>query len=131
MFRPSADDGTRAAWRDAVAPSLTLACLGASAIAIVLSPPDRVNSLSVIFGVAALGAGFLAVGEPGGRFGVSASFIVYVLAAAFLGPLSAAVSAVITELSASVRSKTPWRTAVFNNLAPAVLSAVVGAIIIR
>ncbi|MGP0053763.1 MAG: hypothetical protein ACLPZR_33675, partial [Solirubrobacteraceae bacterium] len=64
------------------------------AAAVILSPADRVNGLSVIFGIAAVAAGILVVGESGG-LSVSASFIVFVLAAAFLGPTSAAAAAVI------------------------------------
>jgi len=72
----------------------------------------------------------LVVGESGG-LAVSAAFIVEVLAAAFLGPASAAGVAVIAELTATLRMRTRWRTVAFTNLPPAVLAAVTAAGIIR
>ena len=95
-----------------------------------MSPPDRVNSLTVILGVAAVGAGILVAGERGG-LAISASFIVTVLGAALLGPASAAAYAIIAELSATVAMRTRWRTVVFTNLPPAILAAVTSAVIIR
>jgi putative nucleotidyltransferase with HDIG domain len=129
MVRGRAGGGA-ALRRHAAAPVATAAALAAAAAGIAAGPPDRLNSLSVILGVAALAAGVLAAGEPGGRLGISSSFIVWVLAAAFLGPLSAAVTALIGEAGASLRSRTPWRTALLNNTAPSVLPAVVAALII-
>jgi putative nucleotidyltransferase with HDIG domain len=103
------------------------ACVGA----VAAGAPDRVYSLSIILGVAAACAGFLAVGDAPGGIGISAGFIVAALAAAFLGPASAAIAAVVTELSATLRSKTRWRTVIYTNLPPAVLYGVVPAFIIR
>ncbi|HEX3830882.1 MAG TPA: HD domain-containing phosphohydrolase [Solirubrobacteraceae bacterium] len=77
-----------------------------------------------------MGAGVLVVGEHGGMQ-VSASFIVLVLAAAFLGPASAAAAALIFELTATLVKRTAWRTVVLNNLAPGLVPAVVAALIIR
>ncbi|MGA2011724.1 MAG: HD domain-containing phosphohydrolase [Solirubrobacteraceae bacterium] len=104
--------------------------LAACAVAIALSAPDRVDSLSIILGVAAIGAGVLVAGERGG-YGVSASFIVYVLAAAVLGPASAAGVAVIAELAATFTMKTSPRVVVYNNLPSAVVPAVASALVIR
>jgi putative nucleotidyltransferase with HDIG domain len=101
------------------------------AVVIALERPDRVDALSVILGIAAVGAGLLAVGEGGGRLGVSASFIVAVVAGALLGPASAVAAAIIAEVFASLRTRTPWRTVVYNNLPPAVVSAVASAVVIR
>jgi len=70
------------------------------------------------------------VGEHGGMQ-VSASFIVLVLAAAFLGPASAAVAALIFELTATLVKRTAWRTVALNNLAAGLVPAVVAALIIR
>ncbi|MGI8713274.1 MAG: HD-GYP domain-containing protein [Solirubrobacteraceae bacterium] len=106
------------------------ACLVASCAAIVLSSADRVSSLSVILGIAAIGAGLLVAGERDG-LSVSASFIVTVLAAAFLGPASAAGVAVIAELSATAMLKTRWRLTTMVNLPAAVVAAVCAAVIIR
>jgi putative nucleotidyltransferase with HDIG domain len=100
------------------------------AVAIALSPPTHVTTLSVILGVAAVGAGVLVAGEQGG-LAVSASFIVFVLAAAFLGPASATAAAVIAEVAASITMRTHWRASVFNNLPPAVIPAVAAAVVVR
>ncbi len=98
---------------------------------IALSAPDRFDSLSVVLGVAAIAAGVLAVGESKGGLGISAAFIVAVLAAAFLGPATAAAVAVIAELSAAVTVRTSWQAVVYNNLPSAVVPPVTAAIIIR
>jgi putative nucleotidyltransferase with HDIG domain len=63
--------------------------------------------------------------------GVSASFIVFVLAAALLGPLSALLAALVTEVVASVRTKTPVGRMFYANIPPAIVPAVVAAAIIR
>jgi putative nucleotidyltransferase with HDIG domain len=102
----------------------------ACAVAIALSPPDRVNGLSVILGFAAVGAGILVVGEKGG-LSVSSGFIINVLAAAFLGPASAAIAAIITEFTAAFRLKTPWRSVMWINLPAGVAPAVAAAVLIR
>jgi len=110
---------------------VTLASAAACALAIALSAPDKLDSLSAILAAGAVAAGLLSTGERGGRLGVSASFLVFVLAAAFLGPASAVAAALIAELAASLRSGTRWRIAVLNNAPPAVVPAVAAAIIIR
>ncbi|MGO9961182.1 MAG: HD-GYP domain-containing protein [Solirubrobacteraceae bacterium] len=130
MLRPRADRDDRFVWRDAAAVAITIVSFAGCAAAVILSPADRVNGLSVIFGIAAVAAGILVVGESGG-LSVSASFIVFVLAAAFLGPTSAAAAAVIAELTAAVRMKTSGRAVVFINLPANVVPAVVAAIIVR
>jgi putative nucleotidyltransferase with HDIG domain len=130
MFRRRTEPGARFAWRDAVGLAAGLASAAVCAVVVVLSPAEPVDSLSVILGIAAIGAGVLVVGERGG-LAVSASFIVIVLAAAFLGPASAAAAAIIAELTATVAMKTRWKTVVFTNLPPAFLSAVTAAVIIR
>jgi putative nucleotidyltransferase with HDIG domain len=131
MLRRRAEHGAGEVWRMAVPPATTVGVVILTGVAILMSRPDRLNSLSAIFGIAAVGAGILAVGERGGRLGVSASFIVTVLAAAFLGPVSAVAVAVISELSAALMTKTPWRTVAFNNLTPAMVAALASAVIIR
>lgn len=114
--------------RWALSPALALAVCAA---AIVVSSPDRVSSLSVILGVAAVVTGLLVVGEGGGGLGVTGAYIVFVLAAAFLGPLSAALAAVIAEVSAAVRMKTSNRFTLSINLPSAAVPAVVAAVLIR
>ncbi len=97
---------------------------------IVVAPSERVSSLSIILGTAAVLAGFLAVGESGG-LGVSASYLVFVLAAAFLGPISAAAVALVAEIFASLRSRTPWSRMLYTNLPSVIIPAVACAVIIR
>jgi len=129
MFRHGADDAPRFTWREALAPAATLLSFVACAIAIVLSPADRVSALSVILGVGAIGAGCLVAGESG-RLAISASFTVFVLAAAFLGPLSATIAAVIAEVAATLTMRTRWRAFLYGNLPAAVVPAVVAAVIV-
>jgi putative nucleotidyltransferase with HDIG domain len=108
----------------------TLASFAVTALVIALTWPDRVGALSVIFGIGALGAG-LTVSRDQENNSISGSFIVSVLAAAFLGPASAAAAIAIAELTATVRLKTRWRAMVFNNLPAAAVAAVLGAVVIR
>jgi putative nucleotidyltransferase with HDIG domain len=97
--------------------------------AVALSAPDRVDALSVILGVGAIGAGLLVAGESG-RLAVSAAFTVYLLAAALLGPISAIVAAVIAEVAATAVMRTRWRPFVCN-LSSAVVPALTAAVIVR
>jgi putative nucleotidyltransferase with HDIG domain len=130
MLRRRAEDpGGR---RDglAVASALIVLTLAACGVAIALSPPERVSSLTVILGFAAVGAGILVAGERG-RLSVSAAFIVAVLAAVFLGPVSAAALAVVAELTATARMKTHWKTLVFTNLPAAIGSPVAAAVVVE
>jgi putative nucleotidyltransferase with HDIG domain len=130
MLRRGAERPTALSRRDVLALLVALTSFAACAVAVVLSRADRFDSLSVIFGFAAIGAGVLVAGERDG-LSVSASFIVILLAAALLGPMSAAAAAVIAELTATVVLKTRWRSVVLNNLPAAVVSAVAAALVIR
>jgi putative nucleotidyltransferase with HDIG domain len=131
MFRRRADDAASRAWRSALPGVVAIATLLICIAIILLGRPDRVYSLSVILGIAAIGAGVLSVGERGNRLGISAAFIVAVLAAAFLGPASAAAVAVLAELTATLVMRTRWRVVLYTNLPPAVASAVASAVVIR
>jgi len=130
MLRRSAGDANRAWWRGWLAAGLITASVVICAIAVADGPPDRVNSLSVILGIGAVGAGILVAGERGG-VSVSASFIVTVLAAAFLGPISAAAAAVICELAAAARLRTRLRWVVFINLPTTLIPAILAGLLIR
>jgi putative nucleotidyltransferase with HDIG domain len=99
-------------------------------VVVALSRPDPVNALSVIFGFAAIGAGLMVAGEKDSN-SISAAFLVGILVAGFLGPASAAVAAILAELTASISLRTRWRTVVLNNLPAAVLAAVSAAVVIR
>jgi putative nucleotidyltransferase with HDIG domain len=129
MLRPGADDGGRNTFREVLAPLVVLLSVAICIVAIVLSPSDKVNALSPILGVAAVGAGILVAGENGG-LAISGSFITITLAAAFLGPASAVAAAVVAELAATVSMRTRWRATLFN-LPPAIVGAVAAAVIIR
>jgi putative nucleotidyltransferase with HDIG domain len=129
MLRGLAEE-TRDRWRRVALPSAAIVSVAVCATAIILSRPDRVDSLSIILGIGAIAAGILVVGESG-DLGISASFIVILLAAAFLGPASAAAAMLICEISATLVKRTAWRTVVLNNLAPGLVPAVVAALIIR
>jgi putative nucleotidyltransferase with HDIG domain len=131
MFRRRADDGAKRAWRRLLPGAVAIGSLLACIAVILVGRQDRVYSLSVILGVAAIGAGVLISGERGNRLGVSASFIVATLAAAFLGPASAAVIAVLAELTATLVMRTKWRVVLYTNLPPAVTCAVASAVVIR
>ena len=124
------EDARSSGARDARALLLTCGSVAICGLIIGLSPPDHIGTLSIVLGVASAAAGFFVSGEHGG-VGVSASFIVAVLAAAFLGPASAALAAVIAELTATARMRTSWRVVAFLNLPPAIISGVVPAVIIR
>jgi putative nucleotidyltransferase with HDIG domain len=127
MMRRRAGGSARFSWREVLPPTLTaLACVAGT----IASPTNRVNSLSVVLGLGAVVAGYLVVGERGG-VGVSPSFIVWVLAAAFLGPPSAALAAVIGETAANVRRRTSPRMVFCVNLPSSVVPAVAAAVIVR
>jgi putative nucleotidyltransferase with HDIG domain len=112
-------------------PTIVLICgLVASVIAAVLQAgSDRAphNSLSIVLGISAFVAGYTMV-TLGGRTAVSATFIVVVLAAAFLGPVSACLTAVIAEIAASLRVTTRPRPYAFaSNLLGAMAPALAAA----
>jgi putative nucleotidyltransferase with HDIG domain len=130
MLRGRAGLRVRLGRRDRLAWVLSVLSFIIGGLGIVLSHPDQVNALSVICGIGAIGAGVMVAGERGG-VSISASFIVIVLAAAFLGPASAALAAVIAELTATAVLRTRWRSVALNNLPTAVLTSVLAAVVIR
>lgn len=107
-----------------------LALLLVSGIALVLGHLDRVNALTPILAAAAIVAGAMTSGRHG-RVSVSSAFIVWLLAASFLGPLSAGLAAVLSELAAAAFHRTAVRSVVLVNLPAGVGPAVAGAFIIR
>ena len=104
--------------------------IGTVGVAAAVGGGDRVTNLSIVLGVAAVAAGVMVAGARDG-LSVSASFLVYVLAGAFLGPRSAAVAAILSELVASARLHTRVRAVVLNNLPANVVPAVAAAFICR
>ncbi len=116
---------------DGVAATSVVALTGTAVVAVVLtSRADHVGVLTTVFGVAAVVAGFLAAGAPDGA-SVSAGFVVIALAAAFLGPRSAAVAAILSELSSSLALRTRPRSVLLVNLPAAVIPALLTAVTIR
>ncbi len=97
--------------------------------AALVAPADHVSGLSVVLAVAAVTAG-LGVARVRQRVEVSASFLVVMLAAAFLGPASAFVAAVVSELAATRVISTRPRAFV-NNLASGGLTALLAGTLIR
>jgi putative nucleotidyltransferase with HDIG domain len=127
MLRRRTDGASIPRWRRALSLAITASVCAAG---IAVGPADRVTSLTVILGIAAVLSGALAMGEQDG-IGLSASFIVFVLAAAFLGPISAALAALIAELCATLRYRTPWWRTIYLNLPPALVPALACAVIIH
>jgi putative nucleotidyltransferase with HDIG domain len=108
-----------------------LLVVGGCIAAAILVHWDRFGALSVILGLAALGAGLVYEGGEESAANVSASFIVIALAAALLGPVSAGVVAAISELTVVVRYRSPWTVVVSANLPACVLPAVGEGVLIH
>jgi putative nucleotidyltransferase with HDIG domain len=114
-------------------PTVILVCglAGCAVAAAVQSGSDQGlhHSLSIVLGIAAVVSGYMVVTMVG-RAGVSASFIVALLAAAFLGPISACLAAVIAEVAATWRVKTrPY--AFVSNLLAGLVPALAAAGVVR
>jgi putative nucleotidyltransferase with HDIG domain len=106
------------------------ACLILS-IAEISPNPGASVSLGIVVAVASILSGLTAV-YMGGRvsIAISSSFIVALLAAAFLGPAYAAGAAVLAEIGATIRIKTrPYAFA--SNLFAAALPSLAAANVIR
>ncbi len=99
------------------------------AVVVLQAHADKFNDLTLVLALSALVAG-VTVTRAHGNASISASFIVALLAAAFLGPASAAVAAAISELTAARRLRTPLFAVSFNLLA-ALASALAAGNIIR
>ena len=93
-----------------------VALAGCFAWAVIVAPQDHLNGLSIVLAIAAVAAG-LGVARVSQRVEVSASFLVYILAGAFLGPTSAFVAAILSEVAASRMSRTRRHAFLFNLLA--------------
>jgi putative nucleotidyltransferase with HDIG domain len=104
-----------------------VACL---VVAVLQAHLDQVDSLSVVLGIAAVAAGISVTRLRGGGGSLSASFIVLLLAAAFLGSASACIAVAISELTAAGKLRTP-RFAVAANLLSGLAPALVAANMVR
>ena len=96
--------------------------------AAVAAPHDHLTGLSAVLAGAAVGAG-LGVMQVRQRVEVSASFLVYMLAAAFLGPASAFVAAVISEAAATRRVRTRRQAFLFNLVVAGFTALLAGTLI--
>ena len=131
MLRRRAEPGQAFEMRRTIGPACSVLTILACGALIVVGPADHVGPLSIVLGIGAVIAGALVGSVPGGTPMVSASFIVYALAAAFLGPASGAIAATISEFGSSVRLRTNARTAVLVNLPAGVVPAVLEGRVIR
>jgi putative nucleotidyltransferase with HDIG domain len=95
--------------------------------AVVVAPDDRLTGLSAVLAVAAVAAG-LGVAQVRQTVAVSASFLVYMLAGAFLGPTSAFVAAVISEVAATRVIRTRGPAFVFNLVAAGLTALLAGTL---
>jgi putative nucleotidyltransferase with HDIG domain len=106
------------------------ACLAGCVVwSVAVASRDHLSGLSIVLAIAAVGAG-LGVARAFQLINISASFLVYILAGAFLGPASAFVAAVISEVAATRVLRTR-RQAVLFNLVGAGITALLGATLIR
>jgi putative nucleotidyltransferase with HDIG domain len=108
-----------------------VACFGVAGCATwaaLAAHHDHVGGLSIALGVAAVASG-LGVARIRANFEISASFIVYMLAAAFLGPASAFVAAVVAEVAATRVIPTRRQAFAFNILGNGLPALLAGAAI--
>ena len=111
--------------------TIDAALLVASVVWVALdAQSDRLNSLSVVLAVSAIVAGLMVAGTRD-QPSVSASFIVMVLAAAFLGPASACAAVVLSELAAAARLRSSPRSILLINLPASVVPAAIVALLLR
>jgi putative nucleotidyltransferase with HDIG domain len=115
--------------RQVVALGIACACVaGCVAWAVIVAPRDHFNGLTAVLAVAAIAAG-LGVARVSDRVGISAAFLVYLLAAAFLGPASAFVAAVISEIAATRMIRTRPQAFVFNVASAGLVALLAGTLI--
>jgi putative nucleotidyltransferase with HDIG domain len=99
--------------------------------AALVAQRDHLSGLSIVLAIGAVAAGLgVANVRERERISVSSSFIVYLLAGAFLGPTSAFVAAVISEVASS-RVVPTRRVAFLFNLVAAGFAALLAATLIR
>jgi putative nucleotidyltransferase with HDIG domain len=96
--------------------------------AVIVAPHDHLTGLSIVLALAAVAAG-LGAAEVRQRVNVSASFLVYILAGAFLGPASAFVAAVTSEVAATRVLRTRLQAFLFNLVAAGLTALLAGTLI--
>jgi putative nucleotidyltransferase with HDIG domain len=112
--------------------ALGVACAflaGCVAWAAIAAPRDHFKGLSYVLALAAVAAGLgVARIRSRARTAVSASFLVYMLAGAFLGPASAFVAAVISEVAATRVIPTRRQAFLFNLVAAGLTALLAGTL---
>ena len=111
--------------------ALVVACaalVGCVVWAVIVAPHDHLTGLSLVLAAAAVGAG-LGVAHVRQRVDVSASFLVFILAGAFLGPASAFVAAAVSEIVATVVRRTRPQAFLFNLVAAGAAALLAGTLI--
>lgn len=129
MFAAALRRRTRDRHQSAAAIVVVAGTLAIVGVVVAVGRGDRVDDRSIMLGLAAIVAGWLVAGEREG-LSVSGSFLVYVLAGAFLGPRSAITAAVVSELTASARMHTRVRAIVVGNLPSSVIPAAGAAVLL-
>jgi putative nucleotidyltransferase with HDIG domain len=125
-------NGRQLAWRIATA-TLVVGVPGCIVLAVAQVGSDRAGhgALIILLLVAAVAAGLMVVALSG-RAQVSASFLVAMLAAAFIGPTYACGVAVVAEVAATWRTKSVTRRYAFaSNLLAVLVPALLGANLVR
>jgi putative nucleotidyltransferase with HDIG domain len=111
--------------------ALVVACaalVGCVLWAVIVAPRDHLTGLSLVLAVAAVAAG-VGVAHVRQRVDVSASFLVFILAGAFLGPASAFVAAAVSEIVATVVRRTRPQAFLFNLVAAGAAALLAGTLI--
>jgi putative nucleotidyltransferase with HDIG domain len=111
----------------AVAVACAFLC-GAVVWAAIVAPRDHLTGLSIVLGTAAVAAG-LGVARVSRHVNISAAFLVYIMAGAFLGPTSAFVAAVISEVAATRIIRTRRQAFLFNLVGSGVAALLAGTLI--
>jgi putative nucleotidyltransferase with HDIG domain len=133
-FAPVSDD--RRTRSHALPPAAVIGVASASLVgclvwAALAAPRDHLSGLSIVLAAAAVAAGLgVARVRERERISVSASFLVFILAGAFLGPASAFVAAVISEVAATRMIPTRRQAFLFNLVGNGV-AALLGGTLIR
>jgi putative nucleotidyltransferase with HDIG domain len=117
------------ALRQKMAVGIACACLAGCVVwCVIVAPDDHLTGLSIVLAVAAVAAG-LGTARVAQGLNISAAFLVYILAGAFLGPASAFVSAVISEVAATRVLRTRREAFVFNLVAGGFTALLAGTLI--
>jgi putative nucleotidyltransferase with HDIG domain len=105
-------------------------CLSGCVVwAAAVASREHLSALSAVLAVAAIAAG-VGVAHVRQRVDVSASFLVYILAGAFLGAASAFVAAVISEVTATAVRRSRLPAFLFNLVGNGIAALLAGTLIL-